>query len=229
MRLFLASANLVTQSVKNDSCSASNTRRYQGTKMAVIALNKDSRRAESERLREEAFDLIRSKSFIQRPIKLSSGKESTYYFDMKSTMLDPIGSRILAELIFARLPDERVDYVGGLELGAVPLISPIAMLSAEKGRPIPGLIVRKNAKEHGTKRLIEGVDDLHGKNVVVVDDVTTTGGSAMTSIQALKDEGANILLVMSIVDREEGAADLYARDGIPFKPLFKANEFLKSL
>jgi orotate phosphoribosyltransferase len=145
---------------------------------------------------------------------------------MKFTMLDPIGSRLLAEMIFARLPEERIDYVGGLELGAVPLISPIAMLSAEKKRLIPGLIVRKSAKEHGTRRLVEGAEQLQGKNVVVVDDVTTTGSSAMKSIQALKEEGANVLLVISIVDREEGAASLYREAGIPFDPLFKASEFL---
>ncbi len=199
--------------------------------MPVIALqnNRDSDRTnELARLRQQVFELIRDKSFIRRRIKLSSGKESTYYFDMKFTMLDPVGSGLLAELIFARLPNMRIDYVVGLELGAVPLISPIAMLSAYKNRPIPGLIVRKAAKEHGTKRLVEGAEDLHNKNVVVVDDVTTTGASAMKSIDALRSEGANVVLVISILDREEGAADLYRKAGIPFEPLFRASEFLLS-
>jgi orotate phosphoribosyltransferase len=197
--------------------------------MPVIALqnNRDSDRAdELARIRQQAFELVRDKSFIRRPIKLSSGKESTYYFDMKFTMLDPVGSGLLAELIFSRLPSTQIDYVGGLELGAVPLISPIAMLSAFRNRPIPGLIVRKTAKEHGTQRLVEGAENLQGKNVVVVDDVTTTGASAMKSIRALQADGANVLLVISILDREEGAEALYRDAGIPFDPLFRASEFL---
>jgi orotate phosphoribosyltransferase len=197
--------------------------------MPVIALqNRDysDTTSDSRDLHQRVFEIIREKSFIRQRIKLSSGRESDYYFDMKFTMLDPLGSRLLAELIFARLPNGRIDYVGGLELGAVPLISPIASLSGVRNRPIPGLIVRKAAKEHGTQRLIEGARDLHGKNVVVVDDVTTTGDSAMKSIKALQAEGANVLLVISILDREEGAADLYKKAGIAFDPLFRASEFL---
>jgi orotate phosphoribosyltransferase len=177
-------------------------------------------------LRQSVYELIRRKSFIQKPVTLSSGKQSNHYFDMKPTMLDPIGANILAELIFASLPSSRIDYVGGLELGAVPLIGPIVMLSAYKGRPIPGLIVRKKPKEHGTQRLVEGADDVRGKNVLVVDDVTTTGDSALKSIRALQTAGANVVLIISILDREEGATDLYKREGIAFRPLFKASEFL---
>ncbi|MBX9659063.1 MAG: orotate phosphoribosyltransferase [Nitrospiraceae bacterium] len=179
-------------------------------------------------MRSTAYELIRSKSFILGKRKLSSGKESNHYFDMKRSMLDPRGANILASLIFDLLPDTRIDYVGGLELGAVPLIGPLVMLSYNKGRPIPGLIVRKKPKEHGTERLVEGADDLRGKNVVVVDDVTTTGGSAMKSIKALQAEGANVVLIISILDREEGATELYEREGLAFNPLFKASQFLNA-
>jgi len=177
-------------------------------------------------MRSTAYELIRTKSFVLGQRKLSSGVESNHYFDMKMSMLDPAGSYALANLIFDRLPATKIDYVGGLELGAVPLIGPLVMLSHIKGRPIRGLIVRKEAKEHGTKKLVEGAADLKGKNVVVVDDVTTTGGSALKSIEALQNDGANVVLVISIVDREEGAADLYAKKGLTFAPLFKASEFL---
>lgn len=177
--------------------------------------------------RQAAFDLIAKRSFIRKPVTLSSGKQSDHYFDMKFTMLDPVGSNLLAELIFQKLPETRIDFVGGLELGAVPLIGPIVMLSSIKGRPIPGIIVRKSPKQHGTQRLVEGAEDLQGKNIVVVDDVTTTGESAMKSIRAMRAEGANVFLVISILDREEGAADLYRGENIPFDPLFKASEFLR--
>mgnify|MGYP001244298803 CR=1 FL=1 len=179
-------------------------------------------------LRQAVYDLIREKSFIRKPVTLSSGKQSNHYFDMKPSMLDPVGANILAELIFEMLPNTRIDYVSGLELGAVPLIGPIVMMSANKNRPIPGLIVRKKPKEHGTQRLVEGADDIHGKNVLVVDDVTTTGDSALKSIRALQAAGANVVLVISILDREEGATDLYKREGILFRPLFRASEFLNA-
>jgi len=163
---------------------------------------------------------------MRAAVKLSSGQESSFYFNMKPTMLDPVGSRLLAELVFAKLPSTRVDFVGGLELGAVPLIGPLVMLSGLKGRPIPGLIVRKQAKDHGTRSLIEGACDLRDRNVVVVDDVATTGESAVRSIRALREAGATVNLVISILDREEGASELYRREGIEFVPLFKASEFL---
>lgn len=176
-----------------------------------------------------AFDLIREKSFSIREVQLSSGSGSNFYFDMKFTMLDPLGANLLAELVLESLPRNlTVHYVGGLELGAVPLVGPIVMLSHQQGRPIPGLIVRKEAKKHGSQRLIEGAADLAGRNIVIVDDVTTTGASAMKSISALKDEGANIALVISIVDREQGASELYAEAGLPFAPLFRASEFLNA-
>jgi len=179
--------------------------------------------------RDRAFNLIKEKSFSNRAVQLSSGASSNFYFDMKFTMLDPLGANLLAELVLDKLPrNTSVDYVGGLELGAVPLIGPIVALSYQQGRPIPGIIVRKEAKKHGSQRLIEGANDLAGKNVVIVDDVTTSGASAMKSIQALKEQGANVLLVISIVDREQGATELYKSEGLPFDPLFRASEFLSA-
>jgi orotate phosphoribosyltransferase len=179
-------------------------------------------------IRSQAFDIIKRKSFIREKITLSSGQVSDHYFDMKPSMLDPAGASLLCELVLHRIGDIKVDYVGGLEMGAVPLIAPLAMISGLKGRPIPGFFVRKAPKPHGTQKQIEGVDDLEGKSVVVVDDVTTTGKSAMKSIDVLKAAGAKIALVLSILDRQEGAVALYADAGIPFQSLFKADEFLNS-
>ena len=178
--------------------------------------------------RARAFEIIRAKSFVRRKITLSSGKESDHYFDMKPTMLDPEGAGLLCELILHKLADIEVDYVGGLEMGAVPLLGPLAMVSRQQGRPIPGLFVRKSPKEHGTRRQIEGAEDVRGKRIAVVEDVTTTGQSAMKSIGVLREAGASIPVVVTILDREEGAAALYRDAGIPFQALFTASEFLKS-
>jgi len=178
-------------------------------------------------LRREAFELIREKSFIRERVVLSSGQESDHYFDMKPSMMNSRGAEVLSALIFEKLPQERIDFFGGLEVGAIPIIGALASYCGRHGRPIDGIFVRKKPKAHGTKQLIEGARDLEGANLVVVDDVTTTGGSALSAINALKELGANILCVISLLDREEGAEELYAEAGIPFDPLFRASEFLK--
>lgn len=171
-------------------------------------------------------DIIKARSFFRGDITLASGKKSTFYFDMKPSMFDPKGADLMADLIVDRLADVPCDLVGGLEMGAVPLISPIGIKSLGTSRPIPGFFVRKAVKDHGTKKLIDGVADVAGKTVVIVEDVTTTGQSAMQAVRALEAAGAKVSLVISIVDREDGADDLYREAGIPFQPLFKAHEFL---
>jgi len=184
---------------------------------------------ESNLLRAKVFKLIQEKSFSKGRYKLVSGKESNYYLDMKPTMFNPEGADALSELILDRLNEVTVDYVGGLALGAVPLISTITMLSHCRGYPISGFFVRKDIKDHGTKKLVEGLargETLSGKRAVILDDVTTTGGSAMIAVDAAKDLGAEIVLVLSIVDREEGATEFYQAQGIPFAALFTASEFM---
>ncbi|WP_072396350.1 orotate phosphoribosyltransferase [Hyphomicrobium sp. CS1GBMeth3] len=174
------------------------------------------------------FEIIKSKSFVRGHVVLASGKESDHYFDMKPTMFDPEGAELLAELIFADIARTDADIVGGLEMGAVPLITPVSIAARRAGRALPGFFVRKTVKDHGTKKLVEGLSGVGGKRVAIVEDVTTTGGSAMKAVEALKAAGATIALVISILDREEGATKLYADAGIPFASLFKASEFLSS-
>src|SRR5829696_7424292 len=144
-------------------------------------------------IRKRVFDLIKARS-LSRPnkIKLASGKESTFYFNMKPTMLHPEGAALLSELILENLKGVQVDYVGGLAVGAVPLLSPLSMLSHNRGTPIPSFFVRPSVKDHGTQQLLEGLADpkaLEGKAVVILDDVTTTGGSAMVAVAAARNAG----------------------------------------
>ncbi|MEX2167101.1 MAG: orotate phosphoribosyltransferase [Methyloceanibacter sp.] len=176
-------------------------------------------------LRNSLFNLLKLRAFRRGRVVLASGKQSDYYFDMKPAMLDPEGAGLLAELILQELHGVSADCIGGIEMGAVPLIAPVAMRSPDFGRYLSGFFVRKAVKDHGTKKRVDGTD-IAGKTVVILEDVTTTGGSAMDAVNAVQDAGAKVALVLSILDREEGAAELYAEAGIPFKSLFRAEEFL---
>jgi orotate phosphoribosyltransferase len=178
-------------------------------------------------LRTKLFNLIKERSFKTGDVVLASGKESTFYFDMKPTMLDPEGAGWLAELILHELQGVPADCIGGLVMGAVPIISPVAAKSGKYGRRLRGFFIRKEPKDHGTKKLIEG-DSIEGENVVILDDVTTSGDSAMQAVKIAQEAGAKVTLVLSIVDREEGASELYAREGIEFRRLFRAGQFLHS-
>ena len=180
--------------------------------------------------RARLFDIIHVRSFGYGEITLASGRKSNFYFNLKPTMCDPEGAALLAELTFDALRDERLDYVGGLEMGAVPLAGALAQLSWLKNHPIAAFFVRKKPKEHGARLAVEGLakgESLQGKRVVIVEDVTTTGGSALKAVEAVRDAGAEIALVFTMVDREEGAAETFAEAGLEFRALYRASEFLK--
>ncbi|MGJ4880859.1 MULTISPECIES: orotate phosphoribosyltransferase [unclassified Bradyrhizobium] len=179
--------------------------------------------------RARLLEIIRRRSFGRGEVTLASGRKSDFYFNLKPTMMDPEGATLLAELTYEALKDEGFDYIGGLEMGAVPLAGAIAQISWIKGHPIAAFFVRKKPKEHGARLAIEGLtrdETLAGKRIVVVEDVTTTGGSAMKAVETLREAGAEVALVFTMVDREEGAAETFAQAGLPFRALYKAHEFL---
>jgi orotate phosphoribosyltransferase len=181
--------------------------------------------------RAELFGLIRSRSFGRGRITLASGRESDFYFDLRPTTLHPAGATHVGELIVDALHGLAVDYIGGLEMGAVPVSTAVAIASHRRGRNIGTFFVRKKPKDHGKKKLVEGLakaESLAGKDVVILEDVTTTGGSAMQAAEAVRAEGGNVVLVLSIVDRQEGAAEAFAAVGLAFRALFTAEEFLRA-
>jgi orotate phosphoribosyltransferase len=178
--------------------------------------------------RARLAEIIRRRSFGRGEITLASGRKSDFYINLKPTMLDPEGAALLAELTFDALKDDNLDYIGGLEMGAVPIAGSIAQISWLKGHPIAAFFVRKKPKEHGARLAVEGLakgETLQGKRVVIVEDVTTTGGSAIKAVDAVRDAGGEIVLVFTMVDREEGAAENFAQAGVPFRSLYKASEF----
>jgi orotate phosphoribosyltransferase len=194
--------------------------------MDILSAGMDQK-SQIQDARNKLFALLKEKAFRRGRVVLASGRESDFYFDMKPAMLDPDGAALMAELILQQLHGVKADCIGGLEMGAVPLIAPVAMRSPDFGRRMPGFFVRKAVKDHGTKKRVDGTD-IAGKTVIILEDVTTTGASAMDAVKAVTEAGAKVALVLSILDRGEGAADLYAKAGIPFKSLFRAEEFLAS-
>ena len=175
------------------------------------------------------IEIVTARSFSTGgETKLASGRSTNFYFNMKPSMLHPESAHLIAMLTLEVLDGTGVDYVGGLEIGAVPLATAIAVLSHGRGRPIGAFFVRKQAKEHGARKLLEGLapgETLQGKRVVILEDVTTTGGSSMKAIDAVRREGATVEHVVAVVDRLEGAAAAFKAQGILFHALLTAADF----
>jgi len=149
---------------------------------------------------------------------LSSGKKSDLYIDCRKITLHPQGAKLITKIILEKIKGLKVDALGGLTLGADPITGAVVALSN-----IPGFIVRKKEKEHGTKQKIEGLIE-PGWNVVIVEDVSTTGASALQAIEAAEAIGAKVVKVISVVDREEGAAE--ALKNYDFDPIFKKSDLV---
>jgi len=179
--------------------------------------------------RARLIEIVKERSFSTgAEMKLASGRTSNFYFNMKPSMLHPEGAHLIAALVLDAVKGANIDFIGGLEMGAVPLAACVASASHAAGTPIAAFFVRKQAKEHGAKKLVEGLApgvSLAAKRIVVIEDVTTTGGSAMKAIEALTAEGAVIDRVITIVDRQEGAAETFKAAGIRFQPLLTADAF----
>ena len=175
------------------------------------------------------IEIVRRRSYGSGvEIKLASGRTSNFYFNMKPTMLDPQGSYLLALLILDALKDQACDAVGGLEMGAVPMAASVASVSVAEDHPMPAFFIRKVPKDHGTQNLIEGLprgETLAGKRVIILEDVTTTGGSALKAIEAVQRDGATVLGVITAVDRQEGATEAFAAAGVPFQAILTAADF----
>lgn len=179
--------------------------------------------------RRRLIEIVKERSFSTgKEMKLASGRTSNYYFNMKPTMLDPEGATLIGELVLERVAGLKVDAIGGLEMGAVPLATACAIASYAKGKRVPAFFVRKQAKEHGTRSLVEGLaagETLNGKSVVIVEDVTTTGGSAMKAVEAVKADGATVAAVITIVDRHEGAGETFETAGLDFRAVLTVEDF----
>jgi orotate phosphoribosyltransferase len=176
--------------------------------------------------RPELKQLLREKSLKLGPITLSSGKVSDYYLDCKLTTLDPRGALLTGYAIYELLEREGIqpDAIGGPEIGAIPIATMVAAVSQIEKQPLAAFLVRKERKAHGLQRRIEGIDLESVKKVVVVDEVCTTGTSIEWALEAVRDEGLDVLAVVSLVDREEGGSDRLREQGYRYFRVFTAQE-----
>jgi orotate phosphoribosyltransferase len=175
----------------------------------------------------ELLEMIRARSMRLGKFTLASGRESDLYLNLKPTMMDPRGAHLCARAFLARVP-AGTDYVGGLEMGAVPVIASLAAVSDIAGAPVKTFFVRKSAKDHGTKEVVEGLmtgETLAGKKVLVTDDVATTGGSVIKAIEAARAAGAIVEDALVIVDRQEGGTEALAAIGVRLASVFVGDDF----
>jgi len=174
--------------------------------------------------RQKLLALITRASLLQgREFRLTSGRSSNFFIDLKKTMFDPEGASLLADLLFEKIKAEDVDYVGGMEAGAIPIVATLCMRSWPE-KPIKGFFIRKEAKGHGTDQRIDGLLE-RGSRVILFEDVTTTGGSAMRAVDQTRQFQCTIVKVISVVDRLEGAEDNFRKAGIQFEALFTRRDF----
>jgi orotate phosphoribosyltransferase len=170
-------------------------------------------------------DLISEKSLIQdQNFTLSSGAASNYFFNMKISMLDPMGSNLIADAMLDILDTLDFDSVGGMAVGSVPLVTSIATKSYLRSRHYPAFFVRKEVKDHGVQTKIDG-HCTPGSRVVLVEDVTTTGGSIMRAVEAVREIGCQVDTVLTVVDRLEGARENLSAEKIRLIPLYTQVDF----
>jgi len=172
--------------------------------------------------RQELLDLVLEVSFRRERVTLASGKQSDFYLDLRQTLMRPRGVALAGALVLERLlAGPPVDAVGGMAVGAVPLVSAVLAAAAARdpGTPLLGFFVRKAAKGHGLGRRIEG-GFRPGQQVALVEDTVTTGGSTLEALEAVEAEGGKVARVLCLVDRCEGAAEVFRARGIELEALF---------
>ena len=170
-------------------------------------------------LHQQLLDLFCRLAYQEGDFILSSGQASSYYINGKQVTLNAQGALAIGRILLSRLPED-TQAVAGLTLGADPIVTAVSVVSAYENRPIPALIIRKEAKGHGTKAYIEGPTLPENATVVVLEDVVTTGRSAMKAVERLRDAGYTVNLVISLIDRLQGGAEFYESVGLKFQAVF---------
>ena len=178
--------------------------------------------------REHLRQLIQNDALTQGNFKLASGNQTKYFFNLKPVVMNPIGATLIANAILQKSSvienTRQIDAFGGMALGAVPIVVAVCMRTAIEARRVFGFYVRKEAKDHGTQQVVEGCLQ-PGMHTLLLEDVTTTGGSVLLAAQAVKEFGCTVSDVISVVDRLEGAEGNLQQHGITLSSIFSREDF----
>lgn len=172
-------------------------------------------------------ELIQQESLQFGDFTLASGKKASYYLDCRKLTLDGEGVNLIAAGILEHLSNDLPDCVGGMAIGADPITAAVITCGWQRGLRLKGFIVRKESKQHGTGKQIEG-PIVAGQRAVIVEDVITTGGSSLAAIQFARDFGLKVDRLIAVVDRGEQSAKVFEEVGVEFKALFHVSSLLKS-
>lgn len=177
-------------------------------------------------LRQKLLDLFCQLAYQEGDFVLTSGQRSSYYINGKQVTLHPYGALAIGRILLSLLPLD-TQAVAGLTLGADPIVSAVSVVSAYENRPLPALIIRKEAKGHGTRAYIEGLSLPEGAKIVVLEDVVTTGQSAMKAVERLRAANYTVNQIISLVDRKQGGAEFYQSAGLEFEAVFTIEDIQK--
>ena len=178
-------------------------------------------------IKEELKEIIRDLSYEEREVTLASGRRSNFYFDGKQTTLHSRGGLLVGQAFWEEVKQfgETIDGVGGLTLGADPIATATSIAAQLDGSNVHAFIIRKEPKGHGTGQWLEGRKNLpSGSKVVIVEDVTTTGGSSMKAVERAEEEGLEVVGIITLVDREEGAREAIEGAGQVLRTVFTKSE-----
>ncbi len=179
------------------------------------------------RPRERLLELLRVRSFARKRVVLASGRESDFFIDCKQTVLTAEGHALVGELMLDAIATFSPAAVAGVELGGCPLASSVALTSFQRGKPLDAVYVRKDAKDHGSRRDLEGNTTLAaGARVALLEDVVTTGGSTLKAAEKLRAAGYEIAGVCALVDRLEGGREAIEAAKIPIVVLYTRRDFM---
>jgi orotate phosphoribosyltransferase len=174
-------------------------------------------------LRQYLLDLFCQVAYQEGEFTLTSGQRSTYYINSKQVTLHPQGGTAVGRILLSMLPKDTLS-VAGLTLGADPIVTATSVVAVYEGRSLTPLIVRKEAKGHGTQAYIEGPTLPPNSSVVVLEDVVTTGKSALKAVERLRQAGYQVNAIIALVDRHQGGAELYAQEGLNFQTVFSIED-----
>jgi len=177
-------------------------------------------------IQKELLKILKKEAFLKKKIKLSSGKISNFYIDVRKVSLSSKGIYLISKLVLRIVKSLNVDAIGGPTLGADPIVSGVCLLAYKEKMPLKGFLIRKVPKKHGRQKLIEGQVIKPSERVVIVDDVATSGSSLVKSIKILKKDKIKVVGAVTVIDRQEGAAENLAALGCPLKSLFTRGDFL---